>query len=204
MSEEKELLRGRITGIFYHPSLVLTNRRLIIGERSINLSEILEVYSKQEKLQSKMIIRLKDGKTEELTISPEKNVSVPASLSGSMDAQESVMSASKATTDRWVNLINSCLSNIEKTVETPKIPSFYSALPKPVSEPVSQDNLKNDDSVTRFWRVYPKPVSEPVSQDNLKGDDIAKRLRILKSLLEINLITKEDFERRKREILSEI
>jgi hypothetical protein len=204
MSKEKELLRGKIIGIFYHPSLVLTNRRLIIGERSINLSEIVEVYSKQEKLQSKLVIRLKDGKTEELTISPERSVSVTASFSGGMDAQKSEMSASKATTDRWVNLINSCLSNIEKTVETPKIPSFYSALPKPVSESVSQHTLKNDDPVTRFWRVYPKPVSESVSQHTLKGDDIATRLWILKGLLETNLITKEDFERRKREILSEI
>jgi hypothetical protein len=61
MSEEKELLCGKIKGTFYHPSLVLTNRRLIIGERSISLRDIVEVYSKEEKLQSKMVIQLKDG-----------------------------------------------------------------------------------------------------------------------------------------------
>ena len=74
MSEEKELLRGKLTGFLSHPPLVLTTKRLIIGERSINLDQMLEVYSKQERLQSRLVIRLKDGTTEELTISPEKDV----------------------------------------------------------------------------------------------------------------------------------
>jgi small nuclear ribonucleoprotein (snRNP)-like protein len=107
MSEERELLRGKLAGFLSHPQLVLTTKRLIIGERSINLNEITEAYAEQERLQSKLVIRITNGTTEELVISPEKSVSFLTFLSGSLDAQESEMRAgSKATTDRWVNLIN--------------------------------------------------------------------------------------------------
>jgi hypothetical protein len=202
MSEEKELLCGKIIGTFYHPSLVLTNRRLIIGERSIGLSDILKAYSKKEKLQSKMVIQLKDGKTEELTISPGK-VLAPFSFSGSVNTHESEMRASsEATTERWVNQVNECLSSIKKTNGTSRILNDESSV-RPITESPPEDNLKNDDHIARFVKVFSKPVSGPVSQDSLNDVDKTKRLRILDNLLEDNLITDEDFVKRKRQILSE-
>ena len=174
MSAEKELLCGKIAGIFYHPSLVLTNRRLIIGERSIGLSEILKVYSKKEKLQSKMVLHLKDGKTEELAISPGK-VLVPSTFPGSMNTHESEMRArSEVTTERWVNLVNECLSNVEETKGTSDIIREKSKA-QPKTEPPSEDNLKNDDQIARFVKAFSKPVSAPFSQESLKNDDATKQ-----------------------------
>jgi hypothetical protein len=112
-NDEKELLRGTLTGFFNRDSIVLTNKRLIIGDKSTNFNEILEVYGKQERLTSKLIIRLKDGTTEECEIVPEKSVSALTFLGGDLGSQESEMRTNyKATTDRWVNLINRCLSSI--------------------------------------------------------------------------------------------
>lgn len=48
-----------------------------------------------------------------------------------------------------------------------------------------------------------KPQVSSVSQNNLKGD-IAGRLGKLKVLLDTNLITKEDYEKKKSEILSQV
>ena len=114
---EKELLRGKLTVAFVESwffnkqrPIVLTTKRLIIGERSINLSDILEVYQKQERLLSKMVIRLNDGTIEECEIIPEKSVSALTFLGGTIGDQESELRAnSKATTDRWVNLTNRAL-----------------------------------------------------------------------------------------------
>ena len=166
MSEEKELLSGKIIGTFYHPSLVLTNRRLIIGERNIGLSDILKAYSKKEKLQSKMVIQLKDGKNEEIAISPEK-VLVPSSFSGSTNTHKSEMQASSnATIETWVNQVNGCISNIKKTNETSLILDDESSM-RPITESFREGNLKKDDHIARFVKVFSKPVSGPVSQDSL-------------------------------------
>jgi hypothetical protein len=110
VSEEKELLRGKTVGIFNKQPIVLTTKHLIIGERSIELDSILEVYAEQGRLNSKMVVRLKNGATEECAICPEKTVSALTFLGGSIRDQESELRAhSKATTDRWVNLINRLL-----------------------------------------------------------------------------------------------
>jgi hypothetical protein len=168
MNEGKELLCGRILGIFYHPLLVLTNRRLIIGERSISLSDIVGAYSKEEKLQSKMVIELKDGKTEELAISSGK-VLVPSSES--INAQGSQIRArSKATTKRWVNLLNECLSNIQETKVAPYVPN--QELPAQLTtKALSQISFKDDDQIARFVKAFSRPISKPASQDNVKCDD---------------------------------
>jgi hypothetical protein len=254
MNEEKELLHGKLAGIFYHPSLVLTNRRLIIGnsprERSINLTEILEAYTKQERLQSILVIRLKDGKTEEIAIYPEKSAFPIDFSSGSVDAQESEMRASsKATTDEWTNLINRYLSSTERIeTETPTIlskepqvqpvaqpaPQLVSEPePQHVTQPTSQDTVKND-QITPLQEVLPQaqhkvqtvdqtgaePIVQHVSTENVKSEqmtpllralleaqrkrDRATRLQKLEEQLASNLIAKEDFEKRKREILAEV
>jgi len=112
LSEEKELLRGKTASIFNKQPVVLTNKRLIIGDRSINLGDILEVYAQQDRITSKLIIRLKNGTIEECQIVPEKSVSALTFLGGTLGDQESEMRANyRATTDRWVNLINRCLSS---------------------------------------------------------------------------------------------
>ena len=118
--EEKELLRGKLMGLFNHPPVILTSKRLIIEDRSINLSEITEAYAEQGRLQSSLVLRLMNGTTERIDISPEKTVSALTLLSGSLDAQESEMRAgSKATIDRWVNAINQKLSQkTESQTET--------------------------------------------------------------------------------------
>jgi hypothetical protein len=208
MSEEKELLCGKIVGMFYHPSLTLTSKRLIIGERSISLNEIVKVDSKKEKTQSKMIIHLKNGKIEEVTVSPEKTPLVAASLSGNMNGQDDEMKPrSEATTEKWVSTVNSCLS-IEETKEIPQSLSQEAPPAQPVPETVSVNKLEDEERVARYFRNFSVPVSEPISQKTAKrsreNSAIAKRLRILKSLLEDSLITEDDFEKRKTEILSEI
>jgi hypothetical protein len=110
MSEEKELLRGKTMSIFNKQPIVLTDKHLIIGERSIELDSILEVYAEQRRLDSKMVVRLKNGETQECRICPEKNVSALTFFGGSIGDTESEMRAhSKATTDRWVNLVNRLL-----------------------------------------------------------------------------------------------
>ncbi len=47
-------------GVFNKQSIVLTTKRLRIGERSIELDSILEVYADQQRLESKMVVRLKN------------------------------------------------------------------------------------------------------------------------------------------------
>lgn len=107
---EQELLRGKLAGFFNKPPIVLTTKRLIIGEENINLNDILEVYAQQERIKSKMIVRLKNGTIRECEICPEKIVSTLTALSGTLGDMESEMRAnSKAITDRWVNLINRSL-----------------------------------------------------------------------------------------------
>jgi hypothetical protein len=110
VSEEKELLRGKTASVFHKQPIVLTTKHLIIGERSIALDDILEVYAEQGRLDSKMVVRLRNGAIEECKICPEKTVSALTFLGGSLGDQESEMRANyKATTDRWVNLINRLL-----------------------------------------------------------------------------------------------
>jgi hypothetical protein len=108
---ERELLSGR-------PSIVLTNKRLIAGNRDIYLNDIVEAYAKQGYLDSKLVIRLKNGTEEEYEITDEsygssgRVGSFLAVLSGDISATESDLRAhSKATIDRWVNLINRVLTD---------------------------------------------------------------------------------------------
>ena len=119
-NEEKELLRGKLAGFFNKKPIVLTTKRLIIGEqneqRSIFLDKILEVYAEQERLVSLLVVRLVDGTTEKFKLVAEKGVSGLTSgvamFSGDMSGMESELRAgSKATVDRWVNLINRVLSS---------------------------------------------------------------------------------------------
>jgi len=109
-TEERVLLSGR-------PSIELTNKRLIAGQREIHLEGILEAYAKQGYLDSKLVIRLKDGTEEEFEITSEslgksgRMGSLFAVLSGDIAAMEGDLRAhSKATIDRWVNRINSLLT----------------------------------------------------------------------------------------------
>lgn len=109
-TEERELLSGR-------PSITLTNKRLIAGQREIYLEDISEAYAKQGYLESKLVIRLKNGTEEEFEITSEslgksgRLGSLFAVLSGDIAAMEGDLRAhSKATIDRWVNRINSLLT----------------------------------------------------------------------------------------------
>jgi len=85
--EERELLSGR-------PSITLTNKRLIAGYREIYLDDISEAYAKQGYLDSKLVIRLKDGTEEEFEITSEslgksgRMGSLFAVLSGDIAAME--------------------------------------------------------------------------------------------------------------------
>jgi hypothetical protein len=109
-TDERELLRGKLAGIFSKQSVVLTNKRLIAEEKCTYLNDIMEVYAEQERLKSKLVVRLKNGQILEYTIVPERIGSTLTLLSGDMSAMESEMRAnSKAAIDRWVNLINSLL-----------------------------------------------------------------------------------------------
>lgn len=104
---EQELLRGTMAGFFKKPPIVLTTKRLIIGEESINLDDILEVYAQQESIKTKMIVRLKSGDIRECVICPEKKVSALTTFGGTFfDIESESRANSKATVDRWVNLIN--------------------------------------------------------------------------------------------------
>ena len=116
MSEEKELLRSKTLGFFNSQPIVLTDKHLVlhvpyVGERSIDLDNILEVYAKQGTFDSKMVMRLKDGTVVECDkIAPETHLSVSTFLGGSITDQGLEMRGNfKATTDRWVNLINRLL-----------------------------------------------------------------------------------------------
>lgn len=115
MSGEKELLRGKWRAGFLEKvqPIVLTTKRLIIGDRIFNFNDILEVYAQQERLKSKLMIRLKDGTLWECGIISEKSVSALTFFGGGIGAQESEMRANyRAAVDRWVNLINRCLSSV--------------------------------------------------------------------------------------------
>jgi hypothetical protein len=105
---EKEILRGKLTGFFNKRPIVLTTKRIIVGEpeeESINLSGILEAYAEQDSIASKLILRLKNGETIEYKICPEEGMSILAL--GAFDLGEGEMRAKyKSTCDRWVNLIN--------------------------------------------------------------------------------------------------
>lgn len=76
MSEEKEMLRGKLSGVF-GKEIVLTSRRLKIGgDREILLSDILEAYTKTKSgfggTWSEVAIRLKNGQEQAYTIRMEK------------------------------------------------------------------------------------------------------------------------------------
>ena len=201
---EKELLSGKIAGTFYHPPLMLTSKRLILGERSISLNEILKADSKKEKTQSKMVIYLKNGKIEEITIAPEKTASAPTSLSGNINTQDYEMKIRpEATTEKWVNIVNSCLS-VEETKEITNIPIQEPPPSQPVTEQIPVNYIKDEERIAHYFKIFSIPSSESDSQSTFEDSGIAKRLRTLKGLLEEGLITKKDFEKRKKEILSEI
>jgi hypothetical protein len=48
------------------------------------------------------------------------------------------------------------------------------------------------------------PPQQPATQDNLNKDDITTRLQKLKDLYDKNLITKEDYEKKRNDILSQV
>ncbi len=87
--------------------------------------------------------------------------------------------------------MNAC-SNIEETRGVHGILNAESPV-QPITESPAKDNLK-DDQIARFVKAFSRPVSEPVFQGNLKDDDTTKRLRILGDLLKDNLITEKDFK----------
>jgi hypothetical protein len=103
-------LRGKLTGFLDKSPLVLTTKRLMFGDRSTNLSDISEAYAEQKRLESELVLRLKNGTTEKLALAPESSPSLLSALSflsGDIAAKESESRAhSKATVDRWVNAIN--------------------------------------------------------------------------------------------------
>jgi hypothetical protein len=113
-------LRGKLTGFLNNSPLVLTTKRLMFGDRSINLSDISEAYAEQKRLESELVLRLKNGTTEKLALAPESSPSLLSALSflsGDIAATESESRAhSKATVDRWVNAINQQLT---QRVESP-------------------------------------------------------------------------------------
>jgi len=107
MNEEKELMRSTYkTGAFSKTrDLILTTKRLIMGEESIPLSDILEAYNKSEGFMvvaSKLVIRLKDGTERECTPKFE------GSQTGLFFNPELALSKS---VDRWVTLINRVLAS---------------------------------------------------------------------------------------------
>jgi hypothetical protein len=113
-------LRGKLTGFLNNSTLVLTTKRLMFGDRSMNLSDISEAYAEQKRLESELVLRLKNGTTEKLAIAPESSPSLLSALSflsGDIAATESESRAhSKATVDRWVNAINQQLT---QRIESP-------------------------------------------------------------------------------------
>jgi len=106
MNEEKELLRStyKLSAFDSSKPLVLTTERLIMGDESIKLVDILEAYAKTSGIfvvKTELAIRLKDGK--EITC-------VPKAEQGKWNPNiEMVM---KANVDRWVTLINRVLASI--------------------------------------------------------------------------------------------
>ena len=110
---ERALLRGKVPRLKDSEPIILTNRRLIVGSRSIYLEEIREVSSKVKResltTTSVMIVRLIEGEEIELTIAPEGN---PANGSLAVGYAEGAMfNSQKSTHDRWVILINRLLNN---------------------------------------------------------------------------------------------
>jgi hypothetical protein len=109
---EEEILRGKLQGLFNKRPIVLTTKRLVVGEpeeESINLSDILEAYAEQDSIGSKLVLRLKNRKTIEYKICAEKRPSITAI--GALDLGEGELRAKiKSTCDRWVNLINRYLT----------------------------------------------------------------------------------------------
>jgi len=107
MNEEKELMRStyKTSAFSKTRDLILTTKRLIMGDESIPLSDILEVYNKSEGftvVASKLVIRLKDGTERECVPKFE------GSQTGFFFNPELAMSKS---IDRWVTLINRILAS---------------------------------------------------------------------------------------------
>jgi hypothetical protein len=105
INKEKELLRSTYKTSAFSESkpLVLTTKRLIIGDRKIPLTDILEAYTETKGIltaMSRLAIRLKDG---------EVIVCTPKAESG-VNFFNPEMSF-KANVDRWVTLINRVLSS---------------------------------------------------------------------------------------------
>jgi hypothetical protein len=122
-NEEQELIRGNLTGLFEKPTIVLTNKRISTPTETILLSDVLEVFTQQGGFTSysKLVLRLKDGKSKEYSICltkenrPSQAKTVLNLLSGfdsSINSDYSI--GSKNTIDRWVNLINKARMENEK------------------------------------------------------------------------------------------
>jgi hypothetical protein len=122
-NEEQELIRGNLTGLFEKPIIVLTNKRISTPTETILLSDVLEVFTQQGGFTSysKLVLRLKDGKSKEYSICltkenrPSQAKTVLNLLSGfdsSIGSDYSI--GSKNTIDRWVNLINKARMENEK------------------------------------------------------------------------------------------
>jgi hypothetical protein len=122
-NEEQELIRGNLTGLFEKPTIVLTNKRISTPTETILLSDVLEVFTQQGGFTSysKLVLRLKDGKSKEYSICltkenrPSQAKTVLNLLSGfdsSIGSDYSI--GSKNTIDRWVNLINKARMENEK------------------------------------------------------------------------------------------
>jgi len=105
-NQEKELLRSTYKTSPFSPSkpLVLTTKRLIIGDESRKLADILEAYNKTHgvfAVGSKLAIRFKDGSEVEITPKLEGG-----SFGGMLFNPELEMSKN---VERWVTLINRAL-----------------------------------------------------------------------------------------------
>ena len=115
MNEEKEILRGKITGMTRgRARIVLTDKRLKFGEyREILLSDIREVYTKTESglvAWSEVAILLKNGEEKTFSIQPEKGIGWEALFETQSETMSKTQMVDKSTQDRWVNLINRLLT----------------------------------------------------------------------------------------------
>jgi len=107
MNEEKEIMRSQYRNSFFEEfkQLVLTNECLIIGDRSIMLTDILEAYAETKGVFAsitKLAIGLKDG---EVIVCPIKKEG--GSFSGFLNPELQF----KADVERWVTLINRVLAS---------------------------------------------------------------------------------------------
>ena len=117
-NEEKELLRGQLTGFLSKPTIILTNKRIIAPDENIMLSDVVEAYARCGGFSglSKLVLRLKDGSLKEFSLAVSKenrsNSRIALNILSGWDSLivSDTSDASKTTVDRWVNLINRVLA----------------------------------------------------------------------------------------------